>query len=76
MWAGDWDMPAGVEAVEINPKSGELTAPGDTEKRTEYFINGTGPNHVGPEANGEASPSQAAEVCANPRGIAGRGSQR
>jgi membrane carboxypeptidase/penicillin-binding protein len=39
-WA-DWDMPAGVEAVEINPKSGELTAPGDTEKRTEYFINGT-----------------------------------
>ena len=57
-WAGDWDMPAGVEAVDINPKTGELTAPGDTEKRTEYFINGTGPNHVGPEANGEASPSE------------------
>ncbi len=69
-WAGDWDMPAGVEAVEINPKTGELTAPGDTEKRTEYFINGTGPNHVGPEANGEASPSEARSL-ADSRAIAG-----
>lgn len=49
-WSGDWEMPAGVEAVEINPKTGELSAPGDSEKRTEYFINGTGPNHVAPEA--------------------------
>jgi penicillin-binding protein 1B len=43
-WEGDWDMPAGVEQVEINPKTGELTASGDTEKRVEFFINGTGPN--------------------------------
>jgi len=68
-WAGDWDMPAGVEAVEINPKSGDLTAPGDTEKRTEYFINGTGPNHVGPEANGEASPSEQPEVSPTPEAM-------
>jgi penicillin-binding protein 1B len=68
-WAGDWDMPAGVEAVEINPKTGELTAPGDTEKRTEYFINGTGPNHLAPEANGEASPSEQPEVSPTPESL-------
>ena len=43
-WEGDWDMPAGVEQVEINPKTGEPTVAEDTEKRTELFINGTGPN--------------------------------
>jgi penicillin-binding protein 1B len=59
-WSGDWEMPAGVEAVEINPKTGELTAAGDTEKRTEYFINGTGPNHLAPE--NEASPSEQPEA--------------
>jgi membrane carboxypeptidase/penicillin-binding protein len=37
-------MPPGVEQVEINPKTGAPTAPGDTEKRVEFFINGTGPN--------------------------------
>ena len=43
-WEGDWEMPAGVEPVEINPKTGKPTQSGDAEKRTEYFINGTGPN--------------------------------
>jgi len=43
-WEGDWEMPAGVEQVEINPKTGELTQSTDTEKRIEFFINGTGPN--------------------------------
>ena len=65
-WAGDWDMPPGVEAVEINPKTGELTKPEDTEKRTEYFINGTGPNHVAPDANAEASPTEQPEVDSSP----------
>jgi penicillin-binding protein 1B len=45
-WEGDWEMPAGVEQVEINPKTGEPTATGDAEKRTEFFINGTGPNET------------------------------
>ena len=45
-WDGDWEMPSGVEEVEIHPKTGELTASGDTEKRVEYFINGTGPNNA------------------------------
>jgi penicillin-binding protein 1B len=51
-WEGDWEMPAGVEQVEINPQTGELTASGDAEKRIEFFINGTGPNNVS-EADSE-----------------------
>ena len=43
-WEGDWEKPAGVEEIEINPRTGKPTVPEDTEKRTEYFINGTGPN--------------------------------
>jgi penicillin-binding protein 1B len=43
-WEGDWDMPAGIEQIEINPKTGKPTEPGDTEKRVEFFINGTGPS--------------------------------
>src|SRR5687767_11176702 len=43
-WEGDWEMPAGIEQVDINPKTGEPTVAEDTEKRTELFINGTGPN--------------------------------
>jgi penicillin-binding protein 1B len=45
-WEGDWEMPAGVEEIEINPKTGEPTVAEDTEKRTELFINGTGPSHA------------------------------
>src|SRR5687767_5882422 len=43
-WSGDWEMPAGIEQVEVNPATGALTQPGDTEKRVEFFINGTGPD--------------------------------
>ena len=43
-WTGDWQKPAGVQEVEINPKTGEPAAPDDLEKRVELFINGTGPN--------------------------------
>ena len=57
-WEGDWDMPAGVEQVDINPKTGELTASGDTEKRVEFFINGTGPNTESDEATEEATPEE------------------
>ena len=55
-WDGDWDMPAGIEQIEINPKTGAPTAPGDTEKRTEYFINGTGPSEPTASPSEEASP--------------------
>lgn len=59
-WEGDWEMPAGVEQVEINPKTGELTASEDTEKRIEFFINGTGPN-TDAEVTEEATPEELPE---------------
>jgi penicillin-binding protein 1B len=55
-WEGDWDMPPGVEQVEINPKTGRATAPGDVEKRVEFFINGTGPNDDSELPAEEATP--------------------
>ena len=45
-WEGDWEEPAGLEEIEINPKTGEPTVPEDTEKRVEFFINGTGPGYA------------------------------
>jgi penicillin-binding protein 1B len=60
-WEGDWDMPAGVEQVEINPKTGELTASGDAEKRIEFYINGTGPETDVEEATEEATPEELPE---------------
>jgi penicillin-binding protein 1B len=65
-WGGDWDMPAGVEAVEINPDTGEPTASGDAVKRTEYFINGTGPNHESPDEEPEASPEVQPDTSPSP----------
>ena len=57
-WEGDWEMPSGVEQVEINPKTGELTASGDAEKRIEFFINGTGPSNATDEAETEEQPAE------------------
>ena len=65
-WQGDWQMPEGVEQIEINPKTGEAAAPEDPEKRVELFINGTGPGgnetevseeSASPTPEGEATPS-------------------
>lgn len=42
-WQGDWQMPAGVEQVAINPKTGGAASEGDPDKRMELFINGTSP---------------------------------
>jgi penicillin-binding protein 1B len=42
-WQGDWQMPAGVQQIEINPKTGEPATPEDTDRRVELFINGTAP---------------------------------
>jgi penicillin-binding protein 1B len=43
-WQGDWQMPQGIQQIEINPKTGEAATPEDTEKRVELFLNGTGPS--------------------------------
>ena len=40
-WQGDWQMPAGIEQVAINPRTGAPALPEDPEKRIELFINGT-----------------------------------
>lgn len=55
-WQGDWQMPEGVQQVEINTKTGELATAEDTERRTELFINGTGPGNVTENPEEEASP--------------------
>ena len=55
-WQGDWQMPAGVEEVAINSKTGGPSAPEDAEKRTELFINGTSPHVAELEPETEATP--------------------
>jgi penicillin-binding protein 1B len=42
-WQGDWQMPAGIEQVAINTKTGGPASPDDPDKRIELFINGTSP---------------------------------
>jgi penicillin-binding protein 1B len=43
-WAGDWEMPGGIEQAEIDPRTGELAAADDPIKRLEFFLNGTRPS--------------------------------
>lgn len=66
-WQGDWQMPEGVQQLEINPKTGEVASPEDTDKRVELFINGTGPGSnatdsaeeaASPEAEADATPDE------------------
>jgi membrane carboxypeptidase/penicillin-binding protein len=54
-------MPAGIEQIEINPNTGALSAPEDTVRRTELFINGTGPSHDSVEPTEEATPTELPE---------------
>ncbi len=42
-WQGDWQMPAGIEQVAINPGTGGPASADDPNKRIELFINGTSP---------------------------------
>lgn len=42
-WQGDWQKPASIEEIAINPKTGGLASADDPDRRTELFINGTGP---------------------------------
>lgn len=56
-WQGDWQMPAGIEQVAINPKTGGPAGPDDADKRIELFINGTSPSSGSElEPEGEATP--------------------
>jgi penicillin-binding protein 1B len=57
-WDGDWEMPAGIEQVEVNPATGKPSAPEDTDKRVELFINGTGPADATAESTEETTPDE------------------
>ncbi len=66
-WQGDWQMPEGVQQLEINPKTGEAALAEDTDRRVELFINGTGPGGndsesaeetATPEADADATPAE------------------
>ena len=60
-WQGDWQMPEGIQEVEINPKTGGPAAPEDPDKRIEFFINGTSPESGStPELETEATPEMEA----------------
>src|SRR5215203_5424319 len=60
-WEGDWDMPPGVEQIEINPTTGEPSAEADTARRVELFINGTGPTHASAGPTEEETPAELPE---------------
>ena len=57
-WGGDWERPAGVEEVEINPKTGAVATPEDVDRRVELFIAGTGPNTTASTETAEPSPDE------------------
>lgn len=44
-WAGDWEMPGGIDQTEIDPRTGLLASAEDPIKRTELFLNGTRPSN-------------------------------
>ena len=55
-WQGDWQMPAGVEELAINSKTGGPAGTEDADRRTELFINGTSPHVAEVEPETEATP--------------------
>ena len=46
-WGGDWEMPAGVQQAEIDPRTGMLATPESESKRIELFIGPTAPISTG-----------------------------
>ncbi|HEX6624493.1 MAG TPA: PBP1A family penicillin-binding protein, partial [Pyrinomonadaceae bacterium] len=55
-WAGDWQMPGGVEQVEIDAQTGALPTETSTAKRTELFITGTAPTAPSEDAPEDTDP--------------------
>jgi penicillin-binding protein 1B len=60
-WAGDWQMPEGIQQVNIDPTTGKLAAADNPNKRTELFINGTAPNTESTEVLAEEPPPDSEE---------------
>jgi len=57
-WQGDWAMPAGIEQIAINPKTGAPAAPDDPDERIELFINGTSPHGSETVPEAEVTPEE------------------
>jgi penicillin-binding protein 1B len=45
-WAGEWQMPPGVEQAEIDPANGNLASPESASRRVELFVSGTAPTEA------------------------------
>lgn len=66
-WEGDWQMPQGLQQLDIDPKTGELAKADDPNKRAELFINGTGPTAASTETAAEtATPEPTPESSVDP----------
>jgi penicillin-binding protein 1B len=50
-WAGDWQVPAGIQQEDIDPTTGLLAQNDSASRRSELFINGTAPGSENGEAN-------------------------
>lgn len=61
-WTGDWQMPEGVQQVEIDPATGQLAQADAASKRTELFINGTSPGTGAEEALDDMAEQLPAEI--------------
>jgi len=60
-WGGDWQMPEGIQQVNIDPLTGKLATADNPNKRTELFINGTAPNVASTEILEEEPPPDSEE---------------
>ena len=56
-WNGDWQMPEGIQQIEIDPATGQLATAESTNKRTELFINGTAPSIEDKTTEEETAPA-------------------
>jgi penicillin-binding protein 1B len=57
-WAGDWQMPEGIQQVNIDPTNGKLATADNPNKRIELFINGTSPSTESLETVEEPTPAE------------------
>src|SRR6266481_1605720 len=61
-WTGDWQMPEGVQQVDIDPTTGQLAKADATTKRPELFISGTLPGSDKTDATEEAGQEPPAQI--------------
>jgi len=54
-WNGDWQMPEGVKQEDIDPTTGQIAKVDTVNKRSELFINGTGPGTENTDATDDTA---------------------